>query len=77
MEIYVYDNCVILNDASVDEDPVGHVGKQWKNYLFFYQLKDQENKNFNKPPGRHVLSVFDKYMIIRTNYMSSNNFLVM
>lgn len=40
-------------------------------------IKDQENKDFNKPLGRHVFCFFDKYMIIRMNYMSSNNFPVM
>lgn len=40
-------------------------------------IRNQENKDFNKPPGRRVFCVYDKYMIIRTNYMSSNNFPVM
>lgn len=40
-------------------------------------IKNQENKDFYKPPERRVFSIFDKYMIIRTNYMSSNNFPVM
>lgn len=40
-------------------------------------IKDQENKDFNKPLGRHVFCFFDKYMIIRMNYLSSNNFPVM
>lgn len=40
-------------------------------------IKDQENKDFNKPLGRHVFCFFDKYMIIRMNYMGSNNFPVM
>lgn len=40
-------------------------------------IKNQENKDFNKPLGRHVFCFFDKYMIIRMNYMSSNNFPVM
>jgi predicted solute-binding protein len=40
-------------------------------------IKNQENKDFNKPSGRLVFCIFDKYMIIRTNYMSGNNFPVM
>lgn len=40
-------------------------------------IKNQENRDFNKPLGRHVFCFFDKYMIIRMNYMSSNNFPVM
>lgn len=31
---------------------------------------------FNSPLGELVFCIYDKYMIIRTNYMSSNNFLV-
>lgn len=76
MEIYVYDNCIILNDTSVDENPVGISGKKMEK-LSSLPIKNQENRDFNKPPGRLVFCIFDKYMIIRTNYMSSNNFPVM
>lgn len=76
MEIYGYDNSIILNDTFADENPVRVSEKKIKNF-HLRQLKNQENKNFNKPPGRHVFCIFDKYMIIRTNYMSSNNFPVM
>lgn len=77
MEIYVYDNCIILNDTSAAENPVGLPEKKKMDKLSSLPIKNRENNGFNKPPGRLVFCIFDKYMIIRTNYMSSNNFSVM
>ena len=76
MEIYVFDNCIILHDTTVDENPVGLSEKKMEK-LSSLAIKNQENKDFNKPLGRLVFCILDKYMIIRTNYMSSNNFPVM
>lgn len=78
MEIYVFHNCIILHDTTVDENPVGLSEKKKKmEKLSPLAIKNQENKDFNNPLGRLVFCIFDKYMIIRTNYMSSNNFPVM
>lgn len=77
MDIHVCDNCIVLNETSVDENPVGLSEGKKKDKLSSLPIRNQENKDFNKPPGRLVFCVFDKYMIIRTNYMSSNNFPVM
>lgn len=77
MEIYEFDSCKILHDTTVDENPVGLSEKKKMEKLSSLAIKNQENKDFNKPLGRHVFCFFDKYMIIRMNYMSSNNFPVM
>lgn len=39
MEIYVYDNCIILNDIFVDENLVGILGNKMEK-LFFLFIKN-------------------------------------
>lgn len=73
IEIYVYDDCIILNDTSVDETQLVFQKKNVE-ILSSLPIKNQENKDFNKSLERLVFSIFDKNMVIKTNYISSNNF---
>lgn len=72
MEIYVYDNCITLKIILLMKTQFIFQKKVKK--IFF---KNQENNDFNKPPGILTFSFFDKYMIMRTSYMSNDNFPVM